>query len=78
MKKCKLIQFRKDCIGCHACVLYAPQNWQMNNKEGKSDLIGGIAKGDTVVTDLLEIDYYDNLKAAEACPMNIIKVVCSD
>lgn len=75
MKEAKLIQLRENCIGCHACVLIAPQNWKMNNLEAKSDLIGGIKKGDTFVTDLHEIDYYDNLKAAEACPMNIIKVV---
>ncbi len=74
MKQAKLIQFRDKCIGCHACVLLAPQNWRMNHQEGKSDLIGARSKGKSMVVDLHETDYYDNLKAIEACPMNIIKI----
>lgn len=75
MKNHKLMQFRENCIGCHACVLIAPQNWRMNNQEGKSDLIGAVQKGDVFVTDLHETDLYDNMKVVEACPMNIIKIV---
>lgn len=70
----KLLHYPKNCIGCNACVLMAPQNWKMNWDEGKSELIGGTKKGDVLVTDLHESDLYDNQRAVEACPMNIIKI----
>lgn len=74
MKQQKLIQYRENCIGCHACVLIAPQNWKMNHQEGKADLIGSIKKGEVSVVNLHESDLYDNMKAVEACPMSIIKI----
>lgn len=46
----------------------------MNDEDGKADLIGGVEKGGNVVGSVDEADLEANKKAAEACPMNIIKL----
>jgi ferredoxin len=47
----------------------------MNEEDGKSDLVGGELKGNgIVVAKIDEDDYEDNKNAAEACPVNIIKL----
>ena len=65
---------RDKCIGCNYCVELAYANWRMNVKDGKSTLIGAKEKKGfhTLHTD--DFAYDDNVKAAEACPVNIIKV----
>ncbi len=66
--------YRHKCIGCNACVELAPEQWKMSRKDGKSVLIGAKQK------KLVHTGYYDdeiyeaNQKAAEACPVNIIKL----
>lgn len=74
MKAMKIQHFRKDCIGCNACVQYAPQTWVMNEGDGKVDLVGGVNNGKSVTADLLESDLEDNRKACACCPMKIIKI----
>ena len=73
-KGLKVIHFRKNCIGCNSCVTIAPQTWVMDQREGKSRLIGSKLKGKAHVADLLECDLEANKKAAAACPVNIIHV----
>lgn len=65
---------RDKCIGCNYCVELAYSRWRMSKKDGKATLLGGENKKGfyTVRTDNEEYD--DNLKAANACPVNIIKV----
>jgi ferredoxin len=46
----------------------------MDQREGKSRLIGSKKKGETHVADLFECDVEANKKAAAACPVNIIHV----
>ncbi len=74
MSSLKIIHNHKNCIGCNACVLIAPQSWRMNQKTGKSELIGAEKKGNLFITDIFECDKQANQDAAEACPMNIIKI----
>lgn len=74
MKSLKIQHFRQDCIGCNACVQYAPQTWVMNETDGKVDLIDGIANGNIVIADLMPSDLAANQKACASCPMNIIKI----
>ena len=38
MKPMKIQHYRQGCIGCNACVQHAPQNWVMNEEDGKVDL----------------------------------------
>ena len=65
---------RDKCIGCNYCVELAYSRWRMSKKDGKATLLGGENKRGfyTVRTDNEEYD--DNVKAANACPVNIIKV----
>lgn len=69
-----ITQQRKKCIGCNYCVELAYNRWRMSKKDGKATLIGGEDKKGfyTVRTDNAEFD--DNKRAADACPVNIIKV----
>lgn len=70
----RIIQQRNKCIGCNACVEAAFHRWRMSRKDGKSVLIGGVDKKGyfQVVVDDHELE--ENLKAAEVCPVNIIKI----
>lgn len=70
----KVVHDRKDCIGCNACVNLAPQSWIMDDTDGKARLIGSKQKGKVFVGDIFDCDTEDNQAAAEACPMNIIKI----
>ena len=65
---------RDKCIGCNYCVELAYQRWRMSKKDGKATLLGGENKKGfhTVRIDNEEFD--ENMRAAEACPVNIIKV----
>lgn len=74
MKTAKIIHNRKRCIGCNSCVEIAPQNWKISEEDGLSNLIGAKEKKDIYIGEILEIDIAANKTAAEACPMNIIKV----
>jgi ferredoxin len=46
----------------------------MNKQDGKAELIGGIQKGPFIVADIDVTLLDENKKAAEACPMQIIKI----
>ncbi|MCF7816010.1 MAG: ferredoxin [Candidatus Pacebacteria bacterium] len=75
MKRIIISHKRNDCIGCGSCALLAPKNWKMNDDDGKSDLVGGdLKKNGIVVAAIDEADLKDNTYAAEACPVNIIKL----
>lgn len=73
-KKFNISQQRRNCIGCASCVMYSPNCWRMNKQDGKAELIGGVQKGPFVVASV-DIELLDeNQKAANACPMQIIKI----
>ena len=65
---------REKCIGCNYCVELAFDQWRMSKKDGKATLLNAENKKGfhTVKIDNSEFD--SNVKAAEACPVNIIKV----
>jgi ferredoxin len=66
---------REKCIGCNYCVELAFARWRMSKKDGKATLLGGKNKKGfyTVRTDD-DSEFDKNKRAAEACPVNIIKV----
>ena len=70
----KIVHYRKDCIGCNSCVENCPSMWKINEKDGKADLANSKKKGDTYVTDLDPALLEENEKAAEDCPVRIIKI----
>lgn len=66
---------RDKCIGCNYCVELAHAQWRMSKKDGKSVLLGAVnKKGFHTVKLPDDAVFEDNVKAAEACPVNIIKV----
>lgn len=70
----KVIHFRKNCIGCNACVEIAYNRWRMSKKDGKSVLLGGIEKKGIFQANILMDEYNENIRAADACPVNVIQV----
>lgn len=81
MKTTKVFHKKHKCIGCNACILTAPQNWEMDNKEGTAHLknskkIGGTAKDENIFeAELLTEQEIDSNKQAQySCPTNAIRV----
>ena len=72
--KISVSQKREDCIGCGACTAFAPNNWSMNDNDGKADLKDAVEKGDMMVAEVDEDQLEENKQAADACPVQIIKV----
>ena len=63
MAKIRIEQDREKCIGCGACVNMCPENWEMKD-DGKS------APKQTELGDM-----GCNQTAADACPVQCIKVI---
>ncbi len=65
---------RNKCIGCNYCVEIAHDRWRMSKKDGKSVLLKAKEKRGVYTIRVGDEELEDNLKAAEACPVNVIKV----
>lgn len=75
VRKITVCHKRNDCIGCGSCVLYAPKQWSMNVEDGKSELKDAQWKGNQfMVAKVDENELENNKKAADACPVGIIRV----
>ncbi|MCC6583064.1 MAG: ferredoxin [Chitinophagales bacterium] len=70
-----IIQQRAKCIGCNYCVELAPQRWRMSRKDGKSVLLESKDKKGFWSVKVREDELDSNLKAAKACPVNIIQIL---
>ena len=69
-----ITQQRDKCIGCHYCVDLAYERWRMSRKDGKSTLLGSEESRGFHTVKVGDEEFEDNVRAAEACPVNIIKV----
>jgi len=65
---------REKCIGCNYCVEEAPYRWTMSLKDGKSILIDSKEKKGFYTVRVHDDEWDDNLRAAQSCPVNIIKI----
>ena len=65
---------REKCIGCNYCVELAYDRWRMSKKDGKSNLIGSENRKGFYTVKVGDEELDENLRAAEACPVSIIKV----
>ena len=65
---------RDKCIGCNYCVELAYDRWRMSKKDGKSNLLGSVNRKGFHTVKVSDAELDDNIKAAEACPVNIIQV----
>jgi ferredoxin len=78
MGKIKVIHYPENCIGCNSCCLMAPDQWRINDETGRAELIGAEHKGNCDVLEIQAQDLANNLSAAAACPVQIIKVEKND
>ena len=75
MGKIKLIQYREKCIGCNVCFEASPNNWKINEEDGKADLIGGKeTKKGVFVKDISPAELEENKIAEDNCPVGIIHI----
>ena len=65
---------REKCIGCNYCVELAYDRWRMSKKDGKSTLLGSENSKGFYTVKVGDDELDENLRAAEACPVNVIKV----
>ena len=65
---------REKCIGCNYCVELAYDRWRMSKKDGKTNLLGSESSKGFFTVKVGDEELDENLRAAEACPVNIIKV----
>ncbi len=70
----RITQQRIKCIGCGNCVEVAPNNWIMNDTDGKADLLASQAKKGFHSVIASNDDYEPNLEAQDICPVRIIRV----
>ena len=74
--KIRIFHHRQDCIGCNSCVEHSPDNWDISELDGKSNLVNSReTKKDVFMKEISELELEENLKAERDCPSRIIKVV---
>ncbi|MFN8298956.1 MAG: ferredoxin [Chitinophagales bacterium] len=70
----RITQQREKCIGCNACVEAADYRWRISKKDGKCTLIGAREKKGFYTALVHDDEWDDNRKAAENCPVHIIRI----
>ncbi|MCF8293242.1 MAG: ferredoxin [Chitinophagaceae bacterium] len=70
----QITQQRAKCIGCNACVEAADYRWRVSRKDGKCTLVGGVEKRGFYIARVGDDELEDNMRAAQNCPVNIIRV----
>jgi len=74
MVKFKILHFKKECISCGACAAICPEFWEMDD-EGMAHLKGSTeADGHDELEINTEENRARNQEAADACPVQIIKL----
>ena len=70
----QIVYHRKKCIGCNYCIELAPERWAMNNKDGKSVLLGSRNKKGFFTAEVQDDEYAVNNSIAKVCPVKIIHI----
>ena len=74
MIKYKILHYRDECISCGACAAICPEFWEMDD-EGLARLKESKKMEDHWERDISsEDDRARNQEAADACPVQIIKL----
>jgi len=74
-KKYKITIDRDQCISDMACVALCPQVFEMNEEDGKSQIVAQYRVGDNLGGGIIPEDLYECAKSgAEACPVQIITI----
>ena len=77
MTKYTVFHERWKCIGCGACVAVSPEHWELTADDGKSDLkkpTRKIKKPEGMQQEMDIDEIGTNKDAAEACPVECIKI----
>lgn len=70
----KIVLERKKCIGCGSCQALCPRHFELT-EDGKTHLIRS-KKDSKTENEELEVEKPDCInEAAEACPVQIIKII---
>lgn len=70
----KVFFYRSKCIGCNACVEADKHRWRISRNDGKSNLISSTEKKGVFRTEVPDEEYEALLKAANTCPVKIIRI----
>ncbi len=74
MTKFKILHFKNDCISCGACAAICPDFWEMDD-EGMAHLKESKQNKDCWEREIdTEENRAKNQEAADACPVQIIKL----
>lgn len=65
---------RQKCIGCGYCSDNSPDFWELSSTDGKSNLIGSTLKKNTYIINIHDIEFENQKKVAEICPVKIIQI----
>ena len=71
----KILHHRSKCIGCNICYEIWPLRWRLSRADGKCTLVDGIEKKGVWQVVISADELAINQKAAEACPVKIIRVM---
>lgn len=71
----KILHQRGRCIGCNACCDIWPSRWAMSRTDGKCTLVHGKEKKGIWQVQISEDELEMNRRAADACPVKIIRIV---
>lgn len=75
LKKITVSHKREECIGCGSCALIDPNNRKLDDTDGKANLRGACRKGKQFMVSTIDEDEIEaTQEAADACPVNIIRV----
>ena len=70
----QIVYHRKKCIGCNYCIELSPERWAMNNKDGKSVLLGSRNKKGFFTAEVQDDENKVNNLIAKVCPVKIIHI----
>jgi ferredoxin len=68
----KIIHQRKKCLGCGACAAICPKFFEINERDGLAILKDSKKVGENFELEVSKVDCVK--EAAEACPVQIIKI----
>lgn len=75
MSKRQIQHNRPGCIACGACAAIAPEFWEMDEKDGMSNLKNCEKVGDQEHRLITDDEFEANMEAAECCPVNVIHII---
>lgn len=71
----KVIYYREKCIGCSSCSDIASERWEIDEVDGKCNLLGSENKRNNIfILNTTEDEYISLTEVSDSCPVGIIEV----